>query len=94
MSEKNQTKVVAFRLGLAEYDELEATAKAADKTATEIARQCVRDRLNGNAFIEIARQEIRKGVQEMEQVVFASAEKIHLVAVGDVEDMKLHINKH
>jgi hypothetical protein len=25
--------------------------------------------------------------------VFTSAEKIHLIAVGDVEDMKLHINK-
>lgn len=93
MSEKNQTKTVAFRLGLAEFDQLEAAAKAADKTPTEVARQCVRDRLNGNEFIEIARQEIRRGVQEMEQVVFTSAEKIHLVAVGDVEDMKLHINK-
>jgi len=93
MSEKNQTKTVAFRLGLAEFDQLESTAKAADKTPTEIARQCVRDRLNGNAFIDVARQEIRKGIGEMEQVVFQAAEKIHLVAVGDVSDMKLHINK-
>lgn len=93
MSETTQTKTVAFRLGLAEFDQLEAAAKAADKTPTEVARQCVRDRLNGNEFIEIARQEIRKGVHEMEQVVFAAAENIHLVAVGDVQDMKLHINK-
>ena len=93
MSEKNQTKLVAFRLGLDEFDQLSKTAQAANKTPTEVARQCVRDRLNGNAFIDVARQEIRKGISEMEQVVFHAAEKIHLVAVGEVSDMKLHINK-
>jgi len=93
MSEKNQTKLVAFRLGLEEFEQLSRTAQAAAKTPTEIARQCVRDRLNGNVFIDVARHEIRKGISEMEQIVFQAAEKIHLVAVGDVSDMKLHINK-
>lgn len=93
MNTKNLTKTVAFRVGKNEFNELEAAATAAGKTPTELARDFLRNSLNGNSFLEIARQEIRRGISEMESAVFSAAEKIHLVAVGDVADMKLHIKK-
>lgn len=102
MSERNQTKLVAFRLGLAEYEQLSQVAQAESKTPTEIARQSVRDRLNGDRFIDIARRETREAMteivrnqaQHLEQVreaIFESAEHIQLIAVGDIAEMRLHI---
>lgn len=102
MSTKNQTKLIAFRLGIAEFEQLSQAALAADKTPTEIARQSVRDRLNGDRFIDIARRETREIMQEMvraqaqhlEQIreaIFQSAEHIQLIAVGDISEMQLHI---
>jgi hypothetical protein len=104
MSEKNQTKLIAFRLGLAEYEQLSQVAQVEGKNPTEIARQAVRDRLNGDRFIDIARREIREVMQEivraqamhLEEVrdaVFQSAEHIQLIAVGDVSEMRLHIGE-
>jgi len=104
MSENNQTKLVAFRLGLAEYEQLSQVAQAEDKTPTEIARQSVRDRLNGDRFIDIARRETREAMQEivraqakhLEEIrdaVFQSAEHIQLIAVGDISEMQLHIGE-
>lgn len=102
MSNKNQTKLIAFRLGIAEFEQLSQVALAADKSPTEIARQSVRDRLNGDRFIDIARRETREAMQEivraqaqhLEQIrdaVFQSAEHIQLIAVGDISEMQLHI---
>jgi len=102
MSERNQTKLVAFRIGLAEYEQLSQVAQAEDKTPTEIARQSVRDRLNGDRFIDIARRETREAMteivrnqaQQLEQIreaIFQSAEQIQLIAVGDIAEMQLQI---
>ena len=102
MSTKNQTKLVAFRLGIAEFEQLAQVAHVADKTPTEIARQSVRDHLNGDRFIDITRRETRETLQEivraqaqhLEQIreaIFQSAEQIQLIAVGDISEMQLHI---
>lgn len=104
MSEHNQTKLVAFRLGLAEFEQLSQVAQAEAKTPTEIARQSVRDRLNGDRFIDITRRETREAMQEIvraqakhleeiRDVVFQAAEHIQLIAVGDISEMQLHIGE-
>lgn len=88
MSESNHTKSISFRLGLEEFAELEATARLENKSVSEIARGCVRERLSGNTFVEIARQEMRKGLITIE-------EKVHnkMIEIGSKIRVDIDVSK-
>lgn len=82
MSESQKTKMVGFRLGLVEWEELEATAKLAGKTVTEIVRECVREKMSGQTFMDLARQELRNSQREFLSTIhdkmLESASKIQI----------------
>jgi hypothetical protein len=88
MNENKKTKLVAFRIGIEEFAELEATAILEKKTPTEIARHFVREGLSGNTFIELARQEMRKGIREIEETV-----QQKMVEVGSKLKVNVDVSK-